>query len=72
MSSPFHSLALPRDCLVGTEGWSFSQTKGWPGDAIAELLTLPEAYAAWLDALPLSLRDTATAAGGVISILQAG
>jgi hypothetical protein len=30
-------------------------------DAVGELLTLQEAYAAWLDALPLSLRDTATA-----------
>ncbi len=30
-------------------------------DAVAELSTLQEAYAAWLQALPLSLRDTATA-----------
>jgi hypothetical protein len=30
-------------------------------DAVAELATLQEAYAAWLEALPLSLQDTATA-----------
>ncbi len=33
----------------------------WRG-AIAELLALPAAYAAWYEALPDSLRDSATAA----------
>ena len=31
-------------------------------DAVAELLALQAAYAAWCDALPDALRDTATAA----------
>jgi hypothetical protein len=40
---------------IGVHGRNAGMTR------FAELLTLQEAYAAWLDALPLSLRDTATA-----------
>jgi hypothetical protein len=37
-----------------------SRAKRWQ-DAVAELLTLQAEYAAWSDALPESLRDSATA-----------
>ena len=38
-----------------------SRPQRW-SDAVAELLALQTEYAAWLDALPVSLRDSATAA----------
>jgi hypothetical protein len=37
-----------------------SRVRRW-NDAVAELVTLQAEYAAWLDGLPASLEDTATA-----------